>query len=176
MKEKPHRHKTTNTFTFRGFGEKVRALRVSARKFLLQRPQTEDGENITILYQTLVKCKELDLTKAFQVGVCIFVVLMLLLWHGLILLSFMLFLTGGWSCTEFAHRFYSCRQISHRYLFLPYYQFGQVWRADESKLSFVIIVQHKEHARNRFAGQWRKMGAYEQTELLFCLFVCFLDW
>ncbi|KAG7172232.1 small subunit processome component 20 homolog [Homarus americanus] len=68
MKEKPQRqaHKTTNTFTFRGFGEKVRALRVSARKFLLQRPQTEDGENVSIFYQTLIKCRELNLTEAFQ--------------------------------------------------------------------------------------------------------------
>ncbi|XP_071533546.1 small subunit processome component 20 homolog [Panulirus ornatus] len=66
MKERPHRHKATNTFTFQGFGEKVRALRVSARKFLLQRPQTEDGENITIFYQTLVKYRDLDLTEAFQ--------------------------------------------------------------------------------------------------------------
>ncbi|XP_069175512.1 small subunit processome component 20 homolog [Procambarus clarkii] len=68
MKEKPQRqaHKSTNTFTFRGFGEKVRNLKVSARKFLLQRPQTEDGESVTIFFQTLLKCREVNLTEAFQ--------------------------------------------------------------------------------------------------------------
>ncbi|KAK8733373.1 hypothetical protein OTU49_006606 [Cherax quadricarinatus] len=68
MKETSQRqaHKATNTFKFQGFGEKVKALRVSARKFLLRRPQSEDGENITIFFQTLIKCRELNITEAFQ--------------------------------------------------------------------------------------------------------------
>lgn len=61
-------HRATNTFTFRGFGEKVRGLRVSASKFLLRRPTTEEGEETTFFHQALHKARELNLTQAFQVG------------------------------------------------------------------------------------------------------------
>lgn len=61
-------HRATNTFTFRGFGEKVRSLRVSSSKFLLRRPTTDDGEEATFLHQALLKARELNLTQAFQVG------------------------------------------------------------------------------------------------------------
>lgn len=69
MKEKPNRqaHKATNTFTFKKFNEKVRGLRVSARKFLLQRAQSADTDQTSVFHQTFLKCKELNLTEAFQV-------------------------------------------------------------------------------------------------------------
>nr|XP_027223917.1 small subunit processome component 20 homolog [Penaeus vannamei] len=68
MKEKPNRqaHKATNTFTFKKFNEKVRGLRVSARKFLLQRAQSADTDQTSVFHQTFLKCKELNLTEAFQ--------------------------------------------------------------------------------------------------------------
>ncbi|MPC37193.1 Small subunit processome component 20 [Portunus trituberculatus] len=66
MKPQRQAHRTANTFTFRGFGEQVRRLRVSAGKFLLQRPRTEEGEETTFLHQALVKARELNLTQAFQ--------------------------------------------------------------------------------------------------------------
>ncbi|XP_050735563.1 small subunit processome component 20 homolog [Eriocheir sinensis] len=59
-------HRATNTFTFRGFGEKVRSLRVSGSKFLLRRPTTDEGEEATFLHQALLKARELNLTQAFQ--------------------------------------------------------------------------------------------------------------
>ncbi|KAK8400762.1 hypothetical protein O3P69_002513 [Scylla paramamosain] len=53
MKPQRQAHRTANTFTFRGFGERVRRLRVSAGRFLLQRPRTEEGEETTFLHQAL---------------------------------------------------------------------------------------------------------------------------
>ncbi|XP_047501771.1 small subunit processome component 20 homolog [Penaeus chinensis] len=68
MKEKPNRqaHKATNTFTFKKFSEKVRGLRVSARKFLLQRAHSTATEQTSVFHQTFSKCRELNLTEAFQ--------------------------------------------------------------------------------------------------------------
>lgn len=66
MKPQRQAHRTANTFTFRGFGERVRRLRVSAGRFLLQRPRTEEGEETTFLHQALLKARELNLTQAFQ--------------------------------------------------------------------------------------------------------------
>ncbi|XP_063868491.1 small subunit processome component 20 homolog [Scylla paramamosain] len=66
MKPQRQAHRTANTFTFRGFGERVRRLRVSAGRFLLQRPRTEEGEETTFLHQALVRARELNLTQAFQ--------------------------------------------------------------------------------------------------------------
>lgn len=66
MKPQRQAHRTANTFTFRGFGEQVRRLRVSAGRFLLQRPRTEEGEETTFLHQALLKARELNLTQAFQ--------------------------------------------------------------------------------------------------------------
>lgn len=59
-------HKATNTFVFRGFGEKVRTLRVSARKYLLQRPQNTEGENTTFIYEAICKAKDLNVTQEFK--------------------------------------------------------------------------------------------------------------
>ena len=61
-------HKATNTFKFRGFGEKVQALRISARKYLLQRPKNLDGEDTTFLYEAINKARELNVTEQFLVS------------------------------------------------------------------------------------------------------------
>ncbi|CAL4096176.1 unnamed protein product, partial [Meganyctiphanes norvegica] len=66
MKPKPQRHRATNTHTFKGFGHKVQELRVSARKFLLQRGSNDEGEGGTHFAQTISKWKELNLTQAFH--------------------------------------------------------------------------------------------------------------
>ncbi|XP_068239001.1 small subunit processome component 20 homolog [Palaemon carinicauda] len=68
MKGKASRqsHKATNTFVFRGFGEKVRALRISARKYLLQRPQNTEGESTTFIYEAICKARELNVTQEFK--------------------------------------------------------------------------------------------------------------
>ncbi|KAK7022825.1 hypothetical protein SK128_011863 [Halocaridina rubra] len=59
-------HKHKNTYVFKGFSEKVRALRVNARKYMLQRPQNTDGEDVTFFYDTLNKCRDLNLTEDFK--------------------------------------------------------------------------------------------------------------
>ncbi|KAK4290563.1 hypothetical protein Pmani_036542 [Petrolisthes manimaculis] len=66
------RHRAKNTHTFQGFGEKIRALRVSARTYLLQRPLggQEDGATLTNFYQTLVHSRDLNLTQGFQAFQC----------------------------------------------------------------------------------------------------------
>ncbi|XP_076059899.1 small subunit processome component 20 homolog [Oratosquilla oratoria] len=65
MKNKPHRHKQTNTFKFQGFKEKVQGLKVNARKFLLSRTLSPD-ETDTFLNATLIKWRDLNLTEQFK--------------------------------------------------------------------------------------------------------------
>lgn len=61
-------HRSKNTYTFQGFREKVRLLRVSARNYLLQRPIGDDGSTITNFHQTLIDSRDLNLTQGFQVS------------------------------------------------------------------------------------------------------------
>ncbi|RXG52504.1 hypothetical protein Avbf_14054, partial [Armadillidium vulgare] len=65
MKNKPHSHRTSNTYRFQGFHEKIKSIKVNARNFVLNKLDSEN-ENETLLWHTIHNLRDENATGLFQ--------------------------------------------------------------------------------------------------------------